>query len=468
MPTAGWPGWRRRSRPGRGRDRAHGGLGGEPVDALAERAVADLIVVLEERDERGQRKVGAGLPARRAPIRRVLALKAESLGEAARQHADGVLIVDVVAAPVARDGHVQRVVDVVVPLGGVEAAAVWAAEVARLVPVVLQDEVHVAIAPRSLQDRAADLVQHVNGRIVVDLVGGVEPEAVQVVLLDPVERVVAEERADDLAPRPVEVHGGAPRRLVSRAGERGRVGAEVVALGTEVVVDHVEEDGEVARVARLDQRLQLLGAAVAAVRRERQHTVVAPVPPPGEIGDRHQLDGRHPEIGQVVESIRHAPEGALGSERADVELVDGDLVPRPPAPAGVLPRKRRRIDHLARPADVLRLKARRRIGHGEPAVDQIAIARARPHPGHGGARPAVRRPLDGDGSGAALERELDATRAGRPQGEPHAFAGANLGAERHPMDGPHLARASRPGRRAITRRVAARPGLRGRSDCGRC
>ena len=57
---------------------------GDAVDAFAQRAIADLIVVLRERHERGRRQHRARLAARRAVTeRRRLALVDEALRECA-------------------------------------------------------------------------------------------------------------------------------------------------------------------------------------------------------------------------------------------------------------------------------------------------------------------------------------------------------------------------------------------------
>ena len=55
-------------------------------------------------------------------------------------------------------------------------------------------------------------------------------------------------------------------------------------------------------------------------------------------------------------------EGALRGKSADMELVKHDVVPLPPRP-GFPPAVRARVYRLARTVDVIRLKARRRIGN---------------------------------------------------------------------------------------------------------
>ena len=135
----------------------------------------------------------------------------------------------------------------------------------------------------------------------------------------------------------VEVDRGAPGRLVAVGEGLRRDRVQVGALRAEVVVDHVEQHHQPARVGRVDQRLEVLRPAVAAVGRVGQHAVVAPVPRAREIGDRHELDRGHAQCHQMVELVDRGAEGALRREGADVQFVDDRLLPGAAAPAVVAP-----------------------------------------------------------------------------------------------------------------------------------
>ncbi len=86
-----------------------------------------------------------------------------------------------------------------------------------------------------------ELAQEAWIRVVDDRVHGVEPQPVEVIFLEPVERVVNEELPHDSAVGVVEVHGVAPRCLVARREELRCIVAEIIAVGPEVVVDDVEQ-----------------------------------------------------------------------------------------------------------------------------------------------------------------------------------------------------------------------------------
>ena len=106
--------------------------------------------------------------------------------------------------------------------------------------------------------------------IVEDGVDGVEAQAVEVVFLEPVQRVLDEEVAHDAAALlAVEVDAGAPGRLVTLGEERLGVGVEVVPGRAEVVVDHVEEHHQAERVRPVDEALQVVGPAVGRIRARR-------------------------------------------------------------------------------------------------------------------------------------------------------------------------------------------------------
>ena len=227
------------------------------------------------------------------------------------------------------------VVDVVVPLRIVEdRPAVLALEQVGVVGVVLEHQMDVAPRRDRLPHGQRDLLQNMRLAVVDDPVHGIEAQPVEAVFLEPVQHVVDR----DVAHRALSiVDRGPPGRVLLRIEVVGRVKAEIVPLGPEVVVDHVEERHQAAAVDLVDQPLELVGAAVAGIRRERQHAVVAPVARARKIGKRHQLDRGHAEPGQMVELAAQAIVGALLAERADMQLVQHRLVPRPAAPVRVLP-----------------------------------------------------------------------------------------------------------------------------------
>ncbi len=226
----------------------------------------------------------------------MLALIREPLEQRAQQLRGWPIVVLIVAARVTREQHVQRMMEVVVPLRrvGARLAIRAAAQVARRVVVVLEHEMH-RTTEVVRTDVRCECVEEARVRVVGDRVHRVEPQPVEVVFLEPVERVVNEEPAHDLARVVVEVESAAPRRVVAIREELRRVEMQIVSFRAEVVVDDVEQNHEPARVRVLHEALELLGPSVAVLGRKRQHAVIAPVARAGRVGKRHQLDRRDAE-----------------------------------------------------------------------------------------------------------------------------------------------------------------------------
>ena len=124
--------------------------------SFAESAVADLVVVLEEADERRGRQVGRRLAARRAArVGRRLALIGETLGQGAPQPCRRIVgEIGIVAGALAGERHVQRVMQIVVPLRLEQPAAEYwiLSQQCGSVPLVLDDQVNLAWQPPDGRD----------------------------------------------------------------------------------------------------------------------------------------------------------------------------------------------------------------------------------------------------------------------------------------------------------------------------
>ena len=214
-----------------------------------------------------------------------VALIGEALRQAAAEPLDGpVGVIAVIAVVLAGQQHVPAMVHVVVPLRRVQArrAALVARQPACLVGAVLKDEMHVA-AGQGGAHALGDLGDDVRPAVVEDGVHGIEAQAVEVELLEPVERVVDEEVAHRRAFGAIEIDAGAPGRLMPIGEEGLGVGVQVIPGRAEMVVDHVEEDHHAERMGAVDERLEIVGRAVGGVGREGQHAVIAPVAAAGKV-----------------------------------------------------------------------------------------------------------------------------------------------------------------------------------------
>jgi hypothetical protein len=175
---------------------------------------------------------------------------------------------------------------------------------------------------RSGAGRPGDGGQQVFGRGVVDLLRGIDPEAVDVELPDPVRDVAQHEFADRTRAVPVEVQGLTPLIRVSARAIVRCVPRQHVAARAQVVVDDVEHHAEVQGVCRIDERLQVGRCPVCVHRREPVHAVVPPPVLPGKLRDGHHLDGRDAQIAEAGQHRCGGPPGALACVRAHVHLVE--------------------------------------------------------------------------------------------------------------------------------------------------
>ena len=128
----------------------------------------------------------------------------------------------------------------------------------------------------------------------------VDPEAVDVELVDPVQGVGDEEVAD-LGAAVVEDER-APVGVLALAGvgvlvQRGAVEAgEGEVVLREVGRDPVEDDADAALVELVDEPAEAVGVAVAGRRREVARHLVAPRPAEGVLHHRQQLDVGEAEV----------------------------------------------------------------------------------------------------------------------------------------------------------------------------
>jgi len=379
---------------------------------LAKRTITDLIVVLQEVDEGRRRQLAARLAARLlAPEFRDLALIDEAGGERARKIHARRLVIAVIAGMLAGQHHVPDVMIIVVPLATIFAVrrVLRSIEQAGAIVAVLQHEVDVA--SRGLGELAggnAEVLQHgLLARDSHDVVGGVEPEAVEAVVAEPGQRVLDGKRAHL---RQAVVDRAAPWRV--RIGEEGRrIAAEIIPLRAEMIVDHVEEHHQPAQMGLVDQRLQVFGPAIGAVGRIPQHAVIAPAAASCEICQRHQFQRGDAGCREMIELVDHGAVGAFGREDADMGLDQHRLFPRTAPPFARAPYEGVVIDHLARAEHVLGLESRSRIRHVDLIVDPELVGAAGGEAGNVGDVPAILPALH---RVPAVEQEVDTARGGRP------------------------------------------------------
>ena len=315
------------------RPRGEAGLG--PV---AERPVADLVVVLGEGDEPAPVDVvGNRASPVAAPEGGVAAVVDEHVPQRVGEHL-GAAEVHVVAEGLPGQPRVQGVVHVVRPLAvHAETALAEGGHHGDVVEVGLRDEAErAAELLLELRDPGGQLGEDVRGGVVLDGVHGVETEGVHVEVAQPPQGVVDDERTDAAAVGTVQVESRPPRGLVA-LGEVGPELGEVVAGGAEVVVHHVEGHADALLVGGVHEPLEGRRPSVGVVHGVEADAVVAPAAPPGEGRHGHEFDDVDAQVTQVSQPADRGVEGPLGRERADVQLVGHGTADVDPPPVGVVP-----------------------------------------------------------------------------------------------------------------------------------
>ena len=106
-----------------------------------------------------------------------------------------------------------------------------------------------------------------NGRMVENRMHRVEPERIDVAIHDPVKRVLNKIIAYLVAPRTIEIERRSPRRLIP-VGEIGAKLAKIISFRAEMIVNDVQNYGQAAPMAGIDEQFQIRWTAVGILRGE--------------------------------------------------------------------------------------------------------------------------------------------------------------------------------------------------------
>ena len=157
--------------------------------------------------------------------------------------------------------------------------------------------------------------------VILDLMNGVQAQGVDVEVPQPAQGRVDDEGTHLMTAVVVIVDGLTPGRVMG-GSEVGAEDAEIVARRAQVVVDDVEAHADTGAVGGVDEAHQGLGAPVCLVDGPQAHPVVTPSGSAREGCQRHEFDDVDAQLSQVAQPGDGAVQGALGGERAHVELVD--------------------------------------------------------------------------------------------------------------------------------------------------
>ena len=205
----------------------------------------------------------------------------------------------------------------------------------------------------------------------------VEPQPVEMILVDPIARIGDEEFARRPGIGTVEIDGLTPFVVVA-IGEIG-LGErfEIVSVRAEMVVDDVEDDGDPESMGAVDEAAKIHRSAVEPGWCEEVDAVISPAEPAREFPHGHNFEASDTELGKSRQLSRSGFPASVRGEGADMHLVDDELLARPPAPRPVGPSEILGIDDLRRSVRSFRLEPRRRVGKCPvPSIETQTIAHA--------------------------------------------------------------------------------------------
>ena len=100
------------------------------------------------------------------------------------------------------------------------------------------------------------------------------------------------------------------------------INAEIISIGAEVVVNHVENYTQAQRVRAIHKGAQIVRRAIQMGRRKQVHAVVSPAKFSWEIRDRHHFDDSDSDARQLCQLFGRGPPRSFFGECADVHFVN--------------------------------------------------------------------------------------------------------------------------------------------------
>ena len=166
-------------------------------------------------------------------------------------------IIAVISILFAGEQHMQRMMNVVIPLCVVARkqpiVIVLGAQVMSRIVVHFLKQMNVTISTEVCPNRFSQLGKNVGFGIVRNSVHRVEPQSIEMVFFQPIKRVVNEKVSDCPALRPIKIDRLSPRGAVAVGEKLRRIQLKIISFGPKVVVDHVKKDHETLRVGRLQK-----------------------------------------------------------------------------------------------------------------------------------------------------------------------------------------------------------------------
>src|SRR5215468_6381745 len=140
--------------------------------------------------------------------------------------------------------------------------------------------------------------------------------------LDPVAGVGDEKLANKVGAGPVEVDGLAPLVFVTSGEVVVRELLEIVAVGTEVVVNDVENHAETDGMRPINESAEVVGSSIEMGGSVEIHAVIAPPEPAWKFGDRHEFEQRDSCLCQLRQNFARSVPGSFLRECSDMHFIN--------------------------------------------------------------------------------------------------------------------------------------------------
>src|SRR3954467_13663234 len=205
-------------------------------------------------------------------------------------------IISVITVVFLGNQNVQCVMDVVVPLSIVFFGVTGATQIMSRIVEIFEDEMNLPVRWKGIAYHTSQFNKDVRLRVVHDGMNGIQSQAVQVVFLKPVKRIVDEVISNRTAAYPIKIDRLAPWSFVALRKELRRVKRLVISFRAEVVVHNIKQHHHIFLMCGIYEVFQVFRPPVWRSRRIWQHAVVSPIAIARETRDWHDLDSRNSEI----------------------------------------------------------------------------------------------------------------------------------------------------------------------------
>ena len=194
----------------------------------------------------------------------------------------------------------------------------------------------------------------------------------------PTHGVVQEEVPYGVAVGPIEIEGRTQGDTVPVREVRPEV-TKGVALGTKVVVDHIQDHGHALPVTRINQTPESVRPSIGVLYGVGIDPVVAPVPIARKLGHRHQLHGGDAQGLEVGQTRDDRIKGAGLGKGPHVELIDDQVAKGDTPPIIIGPGETRVIHDHTGPTHPTGLKEGSGVRTFHGPIELIHVPGTRSH-----------------------------------------------------------------------------------------